>query len=121
MCFLVAGEFRFLGGDLAGLLFHPLGETGFGYLFGKRTLADAAQQVFFVEHPFIRKDGPAGVGRLSAFLQPFQSFVEVQSDCGRIGIGVIRPNVFDKLTITWRPAVRNDDMVERIALFTATR
>ena len=117
----VAGEFRFLSCDLAGFLFQPLSETGFGYFFGESAFLYTAQQVFFVEHPFIRKDGPAGVGRLSAFLQPIQSFVEVQSDCSRIGIGVIRPNVFDKLTITWRPAVRNDDMIERITFLTATR
>ena len=53
-------------------------------------------------------------------LEPFQGFVEIQVDGSRIRVRIVGSDLFDKFTITWRPAVCNDDMVERIALLTAT-
>lgn len=70
--------------------------------------------MFLVHDPFVRKNRPTGVGRLSALLQPWpMAWSKLSVIVAGLDIGIIRPNILNEFTITWRPAVGNDNVVER--------
>ena len=123
----------FLGGSVFGgrdfslfgignrfLVFQPSLEALLGNLFGEGTFLYTAQQVFLQQYTFTRKDIAHGVGGLSTRCQPIQSPFEIQIYCSRISVRIIRTYPFNKLTITWCPAIGDYNLVERIVFVTKT-
>ncbi len=66
----------------------------------------------------MREDATSRVGRLSTCVEPIKGALEIQIYCGRIGIGVVGTNLLNKLAISWRSTVSNDDLVEGVSLTT---
>ena len=116
----VGGELVVLRGDAALFVAQPFVESGLGVRFREGSFGNASKQVLLVKHALVGEDGPTGVGGLCAFEQPIQSFFEVQIDRSRIRVGVVGSQLFDEFTITWRPAVGGDDMIEGVAFLTMT-
>ena len=82
------------------------------------TLSYASEVVFLKENAFVREDATSRIGRLCTSREPIQSALEVQIYCGRIGVGVVRTNLLNKLAISWRSTVSDDDLIEGISLAT---
>ena len=66
----------------------------------------------------MREDATSGVRGLGTGVEPIQSAVEVKIYCSRIGVRVVRTNLLNKLAITWRSTVSDDDLIEGISLTT---
>ena len=100
------------------LVFQPGLEALFCNFFGKGTFLYTAQQVLFQQYTFTREDVAHGVGGLSTRCQPIQSPFEIQIYCSRISVRIIRTYPFNKLTITWCPAIGDYNLIERIVFVT---
>ncbi len=82
------------------------------------TLSYTTEEVLLQQYSFVREDATSGVRRLGTSVEPIQSALEVQIYCGRIGIGVVGTNLLNKLAISWRSTVSDNDLVEGISLAT---
>ena len=100
------------------LLRLPCFELSVSGLLVECALSDTTEEVLLQENAFVREDATSRVGRLSTSREPIQSALEVQIYCGRIGIGVVGTNLLNKLAISWRSTVSDDDLVEGISLAT---
>ena len=114
----VGSDFTSFSGNLSVFLVHPLVELGLSGSLVESAFCYTTQEVFFVEHAFVRKDCATSIGGLCAFLQPVECPIGIQLDCSRIGIRVVSTKFFDELTIAWRPAICGNDVVEGVAFFT---
>ncbi|EJW90422.1 membrane protein [gut metagenome] len=79
-----------------------------------------AVEVMHHHNAFARKDVAHGVSQLSTRFNPIKCAFKIQIYCGRIGVRVVRTNLFSKLTITWCSYVCDHDAVEGVALTTVT-
>ena len=82
------------------------------------TLSYTTLEVLLQQYSFVREDATSGVRRLGTSREPIQCALEVQIYCGRIGIGVVGTNLLNKLAISWRSTVSDDDLIEGISLAT---
>ena len=100
------------------LLRLPRFELSVSSLLVECALSDTTEEVLLQENAFVREDATSRVGRLCTSREPIQSALEVQIYCGRIGVGVVRTNLLNKLAISWRSTVSDDDLIEGISLAT---
>ena len=100
------------------LLRLPCFELSVSGLLVECALSDTTEEVLLQENAFVREDATSRVGRLCTSREPIQSALEVQIYCGRIGVGVVRTNLLNKLAISWRSTVSDDDLIEGISLAT---
>ena len=100
------------------LLRLPCFELSVSGLLVECALSDTTEEVLLQENAFVREDATSRVGRLCSSREPIQSALEVQIYCGRIGVGVVRTNLLNKLAISWRSTVSDDDLIEGISLAT---
>jgi len=100
------------------LLRLPCFELSVSGLLVECALSDTTEEVLLQENAFVREDATSRIGRLCTSREPIQSALEVQIYCGRIGVGVVRTNLLNKLAISWRSTVSDDDLIEGISLAT---
>ena len=102
------------------LLSLPSIETTLSLSFVKRTLLDTTLEMLHEKHALVREDVADSIGGLCANVYPIQSTLEVQSYCSRISVRIIRTYPFNKFTISWCPAIGDNNRIERIVLATMT-
>lgn len=81
---------------------------------------NTAQEVVHQQYAFVRKNGANGVGGLGTGCYPIQSTLEIKSNCSRISVRIIGTYPFNKSTISWCPAIGDNNRIERIVLATMT-
>ncbi len=96
----------------------PFVETTFGFSLVESAFGYAAHEVVHQHHTFARKNGTYGVGGFSTNGHPIQSTLEIECNCSRISVRIIRTYPFNKSTISWCPAIGDDNRIERIVLAT---
>ncbi len=106
--------------DALLLLSFPGVETTLCFGFVKSAFLYATLKMLHEKHAFVGEDGANGVGGLSTNVDPIQSTLEVQSYCSRISVRIIRTYPFNKFTISWCPAIGDNNRIERIVLATMT-
>ena len=105
-----------VNGSLFFLL--PSFETTLSFSFVKSTFFNTTLEVLHQKHTFLREDSANCVGGLSTNVYPIQSPFEIQSYCSRISVRIIRTYPFNKFTISWCPAIGDNNRIKRIVLAT---
>lgn len=95
-------------------------EATFGFGLIESAFLNTAIEVVHQKHAFCGKNGAYGVGGLCADCHPIQSPFEVKSNCSRISVRIIGTYPFNKSTISWCPAIGDDNWIERIVFTTMT-
>lgn len=95
-------------------------ETLLSLSFIESAFFNTTLKVFHQQHTFVRKDAAYSVGGLSTNVNPIQSALEVKSNCSRISVRIIGTYPFNKSTISWCPAIGDNNRIERIVLTTMT-
>lgn len=85
---------------------------GIGLLLGKGPFGNAALQVLAVKDPFIAENGVDRVGGLGTLHQPLKSLIAIDIDGGRLGNGVVNPQLLNEFAIPWRAGIGYDDVVK---------
>ena len=98
----------------------PLVELDIGLLLADGTLLDTDLEVTTEEDTLIAEDATDGVAGLSTILDPFDGAVEVEVDGGGVGQRIVGAKLLDKSSISRCTTIRNNDVVERLILFTMT-
>ena len=123
---LFGGEFLSIGyrgaGSVNGGLFFlfPSIETTLSLSFVESAFLNTTLKVLHKEHTFLREDSANCVGGLSTNVYPIQSTFEIQSYCSRISVRIIGTYPFNKFTISWCPAIGDNNRIKRIVLATMT-
>ena len=98
----------------------PLVELHIGLLLADGTLLDANLEVAAEQDALVRKDATHSVAGLGTILHPFDSTVEVEVDGGGVSQRIVGAKLLDKFSISRCTTIRNNDVVERLILFTMT-
>lgn len=104
--------------DLCFLSLEPLVELNVGLFLADSALLNTNLEVAFQENTLIGEDATASVARLSTILKPLGSFVNVEDDGGRVSHRIVRAYFLNKSTVSRCTTIRNNDMIERLILFT---
>lgn len=114
------GHSGFLSVDSLLFLGFPGVETTLCLSLVEGAFLHAALEVFHQHHALLREDRAHGVGGLCTNVNPIQSPFEIECDCSRISVRIIGTYPFNKLTISWCPAIGDNNWIERIVFTTMT-
>lgn len=114
------GHSGFLSVDSLLFLGFPGVETTLCLSLVEGAFLHAALEVFHQHHALLREDRAYGVGGLCTNVNPIQSPFEIECDCSRISVRIIGTYPFNKLTISWCPAIGDNNWIERIVFTTMT-
>ena len=96
----------------------PSVETALGLGFVKCAFLHTTLKVLHQKYTLVGEDCAHGVSGLSTYIYPIQSTLEVECYCSRISVRIIRTYPFNKSTISWCPAIGDNNRIERIVLAT---
>ena len=105
-----------------GLLFLSLPgiETTLSFGFVESAFLYASLKMLHEEHTLVAEDCANSVGGLGTDVYPIQSTLEIECYCSRISVRIIRTYPFNKSTISWCPAIGDNNWIERIVFATMT-
>lgn len=113
-----AGFGSFYSFHLRLLFALPSGEAAFSFSLVESAFFHTAEEVFHQHYALVGEDSAYSVGGLSTAVHPIQGPLEIESDCSRISVRIIRTYPFNKLTISWCPAIGDNNRIKRIVLAT---